>query len=351
VKHSRIDFIRGSFVTSWLKSQYIHPTPGLYQKLTGIIDSVATGYGQPPTTIYDWALEPASLRDADYRLPDDLAIRLRIEKFCDRVTKSLYSSKPEPAEFMSVDKLVVVQILESELKEMEADFGSELSGKLLICALHLTRAHTHLAINMIHLRAAELHFRYFMFLAPKARDDDLRKLYTATTSFLGRVLDLETLPGELIGHSTNYILQMIVSAAFALMKLLKSRFSRFIDFGHGKILFNGAISAIRRISVMDHDRPIRLADILAQMWNATSLEPAEEDALQLKVRCRMSMSHVYDTVWRWRQRFRPVKSLEEMQGKLHDQLILYIVSDPFSCRPCSEPRYTWTSRTYDAATR
>ena len=170
-------------------------------------------------------------------------------------------------------------------------------------------------INMIHLRAAELHLRYFVFLGSSARSDDLTKLFIATTSFLGRVLDLETLPGELIGHATNYILQMIVSAAFALMKLLKSDFRRHIDFEHGKLLFNGAISAIRRISVMDHDRPVRLADILAQMWNAGSPEgPAGEDALQLKVRCRMSMSHVYDTVWRWRQRFRPMKSIEDPQG-------------------------------------
>lgn len=167
---------------------------------------------------------------------------------------------------------------------------------------------------MIHLRAAELHLRYFVFLSSNPRSDDLTKLFIATTSFLGRVLDLETSPGELIGHSTNYILQMIVSAAFALMKLLKSNFSRHIDFNHGKLLFNGAISAIRRISVMDHDRPVRLADILSQMWNATGPMAAEEDGLQLKVRCRMSMSHVYDTVWRWRQRFRPGKTVEEIQG-------------------------------------
>ncbi|KAJ5407594.1 transcriptional regulator family: Fungal Specific TF [Penicillium cosmopolitanum] len=262
-----------------------------------VAQNVATGYGQPPSTIYDWALEPASLKDADYRLANDLTIRLRIEKFCDRVTKALYSSKPEPGEFVSAEKLVIVQILESELREMEVEFGRDIS-----------------AINMIHLRAAELHFRYFVFLGASPRSDDLTKLFIATTSFLGRVLDLETSPGELIGHSTNYILQMIVSAAFALMKLLKSNFNRHIDFNHGKLLFNGAISAIRRISVMDHDRPIRLADILAQMWNASGPEPAEEDILQLKVRCRMSMSHVYDTVWRWRQRFRPMKSIEEMQA-------------------------------------
>ncbi|EAW09222.1 transcription factor domain-containing protein [Aspergillus clavatus NRRL 1] len=260
-----------------------------------VAQNVATGYGQPPGTIYDWALEPASLRDAEYSPSEDLRTRLRIEKFCDRVTKALYNGKPEPTEFISSEKLLIVQLLEGELREMEVDFGRDISH-----------------INMIHLRAAELHLRYFVFLGSNPRGEDLTKLFIATTSFLGRVLDLETSPGELIGHATNYILQMIVSAAFALMKLLKSDFSRHIDFDHGKLLFNGAISAIRRISVMDHDRPVRLADILAQMWNANDAEHSPgEDILQLKVRCRMSMSHVYDTVWRWRQRFRPVKSVEE----------------------------------------
>ncbi|RLM01748.1 hypothetical protein CFD26_104874 [Aspergillus turcosus] len=265
-----------------------------------VAQNVATGYGQPPGTIYDWALEPASLRDADYNPSDDLRIRLRIEKFCDRVTKALYSGRPEPAEFISSEKLLIVQLLESELREMEADFGRDISH-----------------INMIHLRAAELHLRYFVFLGSNPRGEDLTKLFIATTSFLGRVLDLETSPGELIGHATNYILQMIVSAAFALMKLLKSDFSRHIDFDHGKLLFNGAISAIRRISVMDHDRPVRLADILAQMWNANEAGHSPgENILELKVRCRMSMSHVYDTVWRWRNRFRPMRSVEDSQVTL-----------------------------------
>ena len=204
---------------------------------------------------------------------------------------------------------------------------------------------------MIHLRAAELHFRYFVFLSTNPRNDDLTKLFIATTSFLSRVLDLETSPGELIGHSTNYILQMIVSAAFALMKLLKSSFNRNIDFNHGKLLFNGAISAIRRISVMDHDRPIRLADILAQMWNATSPEPAEEDNLQLKIRCRMSMSHVYDTVWRWRQRFRPVKSIEEMQGNLSLLSRLECSLTLYSGCGVGQSRYYFNYGTLDTTTR
>ncbi|KAL1972290.1 hypothetical protein VTN31DRAFT_7509 [Thermomyces dupontii] len=252
-----------------------------------VAQNVATGYGQPPGTIYDWALEPASLKNADYRLPEELKTRLRIEKFCDRVTRTLYNGRPDPTEFISVEKLMLVRILESELREMELELGDNLSQ-----------------INMIHLRAADLHLRCFVFLSSNARSDDLANLFMATTTFLGRVLELETSPGNLLAHATNYILQMIVSAAFALMKLLKSPFARQIDADHGRFLFNGAISSIRRISVVDNDRPVRLANVISQMWNAGHSTSSGEDALQLGIRSRMSMSHVYDTVWRWRRRFK-----------------------------------------------
>lgn len=99
-----------------------------YWKTYHFPNSVATGYGQPPSTIYDWALEPASLRDADYHPPEDLKTRLRIEKFCDRVTKSLYSSRPDPAEFISSEKLLISQLLENELREMELEYGRNISG-------------------------------------------------------------------------------------------------------------------------------------------------------------------------------------------------------------------------------
>ena len=54
-------------------------------------------------------------------------VRLRIEKFCDRVTRALYSSKPEAADYISSEKLLIVQLLESELKEMEMEVGCEMS--------------------------------------------------------------------------------------------------------------------------------------------------------------------------------------------------------------------------------
>jgi hypothetical protein len=75
-------------------------------------------------------LEPASLKNADYRLPDELKTRLRIEKFCDRVTRSLYNGRPDPTEFVSMEKLLMVRILENELKEMEVDLAGNISREI-----------------------------------------------------------------------------------------------------------------------------------------------------------------------------------------------------------------------------
>jgi hypothetical protein len=83
--------------------------------------SVGTGYGQPSGTLYDWAIEPTSLKLADYRLPDELHARLRIEKLCDRITRSLYGSQPDGATVVNTEKLLIVRLLENELRDLEID--------------------------------------------------------------------------------------------------------------------------------------------------------------------------------------------------------------------------------------
>lgn len=106
-------------------------------------------------------------------------------------------------------------------------------------------------------------------------------------------------------------MQLIVAAGFTLLKLLNSFFANHIDLEYGKSLFNRTIWAIRTISVSMNDLPSRLAEVLAQLWRGGGAgsrvgtqDVGEVDgSLQLKVRCRMSMSLVFDSVWRWREEF------------------------------------------------
>lgn len=57
---------------------------------------VATGYGQPPATFYDWTLTQGGGSEEGFRLPPDTQGRLLIEKFSNRVTKALYSNHSDP---------------------------------------------------------------------------------------------------------------------------------------------------------------------------------------------------------------------------------------------------------------
>ena len=131
---------------------------------------------------------------------------------------------------------------------------------------------------------------------------------------------------------------MVVSAAFALLKLLNSPFAAHVDLEHGKRLFNETVSAIRGMSVKSNDRPLRLAEVVTRLWTAAgsgSTMPPErererENSLRMKVRCRMSMSHVFDSVWRWREYYR-----DKGRGNIESELLFfrfysYLSLSPFS---------------------
>jgi hypothetical protein len=134
-------------------------------------------------------------------------------------------------------------------------------------------------------------------------------LHSAACTFLESALNLETNVGPVLPYTPYYFFQMMLAGGFTLMKLCKSFFSAHIDMEYTKSLFNRTIWAIRAISVSSNDLPERLVEVLAQMWRqggAPTPRPASasaeiDDSLQLKVRCRMGMSLVYDSVWRWRE--------------------------------------------------
>ena len=170
------------------------------------------------------------------------------------------------------------------------------------------------AVTTLYLRAAGLHLRLSTFFESPTSDDyqyHLLALWWATTAFLESALAVETAGGIIAAYAPNYILQMVVASGFTLLKLLNSFFASNVDLEYGKGLFSRCIWLIRSISVANNDLPSRLAEVLAQLWKSggggSKLSPRSNDVmdstLQLKVKCRMSMSLVYDSVWRWREEF------------------------------------------------
>lgn len=184
-----------------------------------------------------------------------------------------------------------------------------------------------------------LHLRLTAFFdsptAPTYRSD-LSALYVAAstllktflasptetqTSTIDQTADLNQPPAS--PFATNYVMQMILAAGFTLLKLLNSFFAAQVDTVTGRTLFLQTVTALRSISVVSNDLPQRLAEVLAQLWQASGAggqklfdasgsKPEVDSSLQLKVRCRMSMSLVYDSVWRWKEQFEAVRNLDRM---------------------------------------
>lgn len=233
------------------------------------------------------------MTDPNFKLPEGIKPRLEIERFCNKVTKALYTNERDPVGLRSdQERSTLISFLSRDFDDLEQKLKAQND-----------------CITDLHLRASNLHLHLSAFFDDPTTTKDYRErllsLYAATTSFLEAAMILETEVGPVLSYTPYYIYQMMVAGGCTLQKLSKSFFATHIDMDYTKNLFNRTIWAIRGVSVSSNDLPERLAEVLAQMWRlggAPSTHNTEvDDTLTLKVRCRMSMSLLYDSVWRWRE--------------------------------------------------
>ena len=204
-------------------------------------------------------------------------------------------------------------------------------------------------LSGLHIAAAALHLRLFVFFEPSCSTNylvDLTELYLAAIKFLDCVFNLSD-KDYAIKYATNYIMQMLLAAGYTLYRLLNSFFASLVSGDDGKDYFRRAIRTIREMSLAHNDLPMRLAEVLAQLWRAkvsvSAIRTGEaasssdiDSSLQLKVRCRMSMSLVYDSVWRWREIFKSV----DLESAIENPTDL---DDPFT--DVARPNFRETSNT------
>ena len=87
---------------------------------------VSTGYGQPPTTFYDWTLSPSGPNESSFKLPPEAESRLLIERFSNNVTKALYSNPLDPVGLANENaRSVFTSLLQREIEDLEVKLGAE----------------------------------------------------------------------------------------------------------------------------------------------------------------------------------------------------------------------------------
>lgn len=194
----------------------------------------------------------------------------------------------------SRDRPALYAILEHEITKLEVNM--DLTSKY--AALYLLG-------TKLNLQA------FFLFDEPSVATYSHRigMLYSTACAMVEHIQPTqdEQFSNDLLGSLPFFCYQSFLCAAFVLLKILKNNyFALILDATTGTKLLNSAITSLRRMSVSNNDLPGRLSDVLAYLW--THPEPSlvsgqDIRGLQLKVQSRMSMSIVYDSLWRWREQF------------------------------------------------
>jgi hypothetical protein len=246
----------------------------------------------------DWSLQEVYSPEYEILLSKDMLVRLQIEKTVSQATKALYENPSTSNGLCSqLARQALVNFLDTTFAELGSNYMSDLTRFHLLCA-HL------------HVRLSSL----FDELEIKDNVLSLLNLYETCSSVITLANELER-SMNLYAYCTNPLFQMILAAAFAVLTLLSSSFSEYVNVEAGHKLYNLAVTAIKKISVTNNDLPARLAEVLAQMWRRGNRPMCENDGkIWLSVRCRMSVSVVYSCLWTWRDTVQARERIDPTEG-------------------------------------
>ncbi|RAL04650.1 putative C6 transcription factor (Leu3) [Aspergillus ibericus CBS 121593] len=121
-----------------------------------------------------------------------------------------------------------------------------------------------------------------------------------TIQILGQnMVSLATSPIQM-----NYALLL---AASALMRILKGPQWATMDVDKAKSSFFSAINLAKQMSVDNYDIAAKTVIVLSQLWNSTKAFRKSDGSeyVALRIRSRLVLSPVIDTVWWWRDEFDP----------------------------------------------
>ncbi|EXJ68009.1 uncharacterized protein A1O5_08624 [Cladophialophora psammophila CBS 110553] len=268
-----------------------------------VTQSISFGVGLPtPAQLCDWSIVAASLEGP--RIDEDLHAHLRCASTCNRISQALASNASDPMGLLPTrERLPLYTILNQEIIDLE-----------------ISRVWTP-ATTAFYFHVVKLHLHaFYLFDEPTALGylERIVALYSTATSVIEHVRNLDSRSQDFLRFCPLFCYEAFLCAVFILLKVVKNDyFAAIIDADSGKGLINFSVSALRKISVVNNDLPGRLSDVIAYLWthpNPSLMGGIGMDGLQLKVRSRMSMSIVYDSLWRWREQFRTEAESADPQG-------------------------------------
>ncbi|OBT86403.1 hypothetical protein VE02_05264 [Pseudogymnoascus sp. 03VT05] len=234
---------------------------------------------------FDWAIDQACDNGlGTYSLPDEIRHCLIIQRFCYRVTKAMMTGANSTGLPLEHDRYLQLMLLEEELNVIEQQLGSQLSE-----INHLRHNEARLYLNLYHFLDSTL---------PEPRRNGILKAHHAASTLITRLMtsspDSSGWYDRLL-YAPLHTFRLLCTASIVLITTINSTYSEYLDASAGKLLFNSAVFAIRRMSIREGDGPERGACVMAEMWGACEAafrrQPGEP---RIRIKARMAASLTYD---------------------------------------------------------
>ena len=94
-------------------------------------------------------------------------------------------------------------------------------------------------------------------------------------------------------------------ASVTLLRLLKSSVAQYLEVEYAKDTLFLGINIVRRLSLEKDDAAAKMVTVLSQLWNSDKAfrRPDSSEHTALRIRTRLAMSPVFDTIWWYREEF------------------------------------------------
>ncbi|KFY81223.1 hypothetical protein V500_11603 [Pseudogymnoascus sp. VKM F-4518 (FW-2643)] len=263
-----------------------HPKEFLARPSRHITSDFGHGSAGP---CFDWAIDQACDNGlGTFSLPDEIRHCLIIQRFCYRVTKAMMTGANGTGLPLEHDRYLQLMLLEEELNVIEQQLGSQLSE-----------------INQLRHCEARLYLNLYHFLdssLAEPRRNGILKAYSAASALITRIMASFSDSGgwyDRLLYAPLHVFRLLCTASIVLITTLNSTYAEYLDSTSGKLLFNSAVFAMRRMSVREGDGPERGACCMAEMWNSceASFRRAPQEP-RIRIKARMAASLTYDTFLR-----------------------------------------------------
>jgi hypothetical protein len=240
------------------------------------------------------------------RIPPTLRFQLKLNGLVVRCTSAVLQNGLRS---MSKDQEhsldVLIRVFEASLRDIERETTS---GNAVRWASWMHTANDdQIEFDTFYLYVARLMIQVFhLYKTPSKTFPTflLTRLYTSACLIL-RHIDRMDNEGMIRLAAAPWFFMFATSlSSFIILRLLKASTASYLD-DNAKDTFFLGVNIMKRLSAESNDMPARLTMMLTQLWNS---EKAFRNAdgsenIALRIRTRLVMSPVFDSIWWWREEF------------------------------------------------